>query len=251
MNKWKIALIATGWAVASQAVLISGNVNGNHTSGKPAFSAGYTGNGWISNTGWTEVNTNSPGGTAIAGDAANRGLWNAVNVGAGESGAVLQLVFSYNSTIGFDVAVWGITNVIPADAAVPLTQTNGNGFRYGVTGQNFNGDFSGLSLGVVDLSDGSGKDASGGTANFKPGAALTVPASAGWTTWSTTLNLSTAGFSDIQDLDVIGINVGNSSGNAGVLIESVTVNVIPEPATLGIVSASGLAILFVRRRFMM
>lgn len=93
-------------------------------------------------------------------------------------------------------------------------------------------------------------DYSGGTA-----AVLLTDGVAGAHTFSQTFDMSgyAAAANDIAGFDYLGIYITrNLSGtDSAVSIDEITVTAIPEPGTLGLISAVGIAILFVRRRLVL
>lgn len=67
-----------------------------------------------------------------------------------------------------------------------------------------------------------------------------------------TFDMSGYAVSDITGYDYLGVFISRNSAGATPMatINDITVTAIPEPATLGLISAFGMGILFVRRRFM-
>ncbi|VGO20423.1 PEP-CTERM sorting domain-containing protein [Pontiella sulfatireligans] len=252
MKKWIITLTLIAGGFSAQAALIDSDMSAG--SGNSTFTVDKADGVWHSGVrnSWAATNT-VDGRTVLEGqDAGNRALWIAAVGDTSSTSTTLDIVITYKSTTDFNVSAWGIMGDLTGLGTTEIA--NANNIRYNPGSANFSSDWVGTGLTAVDLFDGDTKTDADGTAAFRPSVAFTLASAADWTTVTNTLNLVTqSGLTDLGDLTIFGMHIG-LDGNTTIATDAIQldhVTVIPEPATLGLITAFGGGILFVRRRFMM
>ena len=250
MKKWIIKLATVAVAVGTQAAVI---VDDNFST----YSGYLNGNGnWVAGTDWTNVT----GG--VTSPDFKRAYYNqAINLGVGDK-VTVTLDNSFTTTtkngnlLRFGLrGDAGLGNVANAYNFARIEIRNTGDYRfYGDGNLGTAPDASVITaanLGTADnlqvvwsLTKSASADVFDVTAQ-----SFNVTSNTAYTLWSGAVT-NAAMYADTSLFFGMDSQNGLTKGKT-FLVENVNVNVIPEPATLGLVAAMGGAVLFIRRRFMM
>ncbi|VGO18582.1 hypothetical protein [Pontiella sulfatireligans] len=248
MKKWITALTVIAGVFSAQASLI---VNGgmdaavlkaadftfdvagaydpvSTTSLANQISLWHVDQGWVSKGGWITTS----GVAEKDGTKTVYGLRQISSVGA-ETGNKLVVSFDFIAAAGTEIGVslfgWaGDASGLADNAKIMDSRT---------------------SLRINQFSGMTDYDLLTGNTGNNPTTATTLTQTLDGVSQTHSFSINLTGISDISDLDYFGINLAGDYADAAVQIDNVSVTAIPEPAVLSIVLASGIGILFLKRRF--